>query len=56
MRNIPDYFWKWTEIDWNTGKRLVKSDTPPEILKKLIDDERSEYKLTGRRCIINVDI
>ena len=58
MRDIPDYFWKWTEIDFehNTGERLVKSDVPPDILNKLIDDEISEYELTARRTIINIDL
>ena len=56
MREVPDYFWQWTEMDWNTGKRIVKPDTPPDILKKLIDDERSEFEITGRRCITNINI
>lgn len=56
MRDIPDYFWEWTELDYNTGKRLVKPDAPPDILKKLVDDERDEFSNTWRRCIINVDL
>ncbi len=58
MRDIPDYFWEWTEIDFehNTGERLVKPDVPPDILKKLIEDEKSEYELTARRTIINIDL
>ena len=56
MREIPDYFWKWTVIDTKTGNRLVKPDTPKDILDRLIQDERDEYKKTGRRVIINIDI
>ncbi len=58
MRDIPDYFWEWTELDFDhhTGKRLVKANVPPEILKKLIKDESDEFNLTWRRCIINVDL
>ena len=56
MREVPDYFLKWTTIDEKTGKRLVKSNVPDDILRKLIDDEKDEYRRTGRRCIINVSI
>lgn len=35
MREIPDYFYEWTEIDWNTGGRLMKPDTPEDIRQKL---------------------
>ena len=56
MREIPDYYWEWTEIDWNTGKRLMKPDTPKDIRQKLIEDEKMEFELTARRCIINIDI
>lgn len=56
MREVPDYFWEWTEIDFKTGKRLVKPNVPPDILQKLIEDEREEFKLTARRCIVNINI
>ncbi|MBR1592962.1 MAG: hypothetical protein IJ666_08120 [Ruminococcus sp.] len=56
MREIPDYFWEWTEIDFKTGKRLVKSNVPHDVLQKLIEDEKKEFELTARRCIINVNI
>ena len=56
MREVPDYFWEWTEIDAKTGKRLVKSNTPKEILEHLAKDEKDEYEKTGRRVIINIDI
>jgi len=56
MRDVPDYFWKWTDIDWETGNRIVKSDAPADIVAKLTEYERSEYELTGRRCITNLEI
>ena len=56
MQEVPDYFWEWTEMDWNTGKRLMKPDTPEDIRQKLIEDEKMEFELTARRCIINIDI
>lgn len=56
MRDVPDYFWEWTKIDEKTGNRVVKSNTPIEILEKLKKDEYEEYKRTGRRCIVNINI
>lgn len=56
MQEVPDYFWEWTEMDWNTGKRLMKSDTPEDIRQKLIEEEKRFFKSTARRCIINIDI
>ena len=57
MRDVPDYFWEWTELDLpGTGKRLMKPDTPEDIRQKLIEDEKMEFELTARRCIINIDI
>lgn len=56
MREVPDYFWKWTEIAVKTGKRLVKPNTPKDILERLTKDEKDEYEKTGRRVIINIDV
>lgn len=58
MRDIPDYFWEWTELDfkYKTGMRLVKSNVPYDILKKLVDEEKRNFDNTGRKTIINVDL
>ncbi|MCM1314987.1 MAG: hypothetical protein NC040_09545 [Muribaculaceae bacterium] len=56
MREIPDYLWEWTEIDFNTGNRLMKNDTPEDIRRKIIEDEKDFFRKTGRRCIDNIDI
>ncbi len=56
MRDIPDYYWEWTEYDDNTGMRLVKSNVPINILKKLVADERYEFEMTWRRNLINIDL
>ncbi|MCM1315667.1 MAG: hypothetical protein NC205_01490 [Prevotella sp.] len=56
MIERPDYFYEWTEVDWNIGKRLMKPDTPEDIRQKLIEDEKMEFELTARRGIINIDI
>lgn len=56
MRDIPDYFWEWTELDLKTGGRLMKPDTPEDIRQKLIEEEKRFFKSTARRCIDNIDI
>ena len=56
MRDIPDYYWKWTEDEYETGMRVVKPDVPHNILTKLIDDERYLFEITGRIGLINVDL
>ena len=56
MREVPEYFWKWTEIDPSTGYRLVKKNVPEDVLIQLIKDEKDEYNKTGRRCITNISI
>lgn len=57
MIERPDYFYEWTVLDLpGTGKRLIKPDTPKDIRKKLIAEEKREFESTARRCIINIDI
>lgn len=56
MREIPDYFWLWTEIEWETGARVLKPGVPDDVLQKLLEDERQQFELTARRCIINLDL
>lgn len=57
MREIPDYFYEWIELDLpGTGKRLMKPDTPEDIRQRLIAEEKRFFKSTARRCIINIDI
>lgn len=58
MRDVPDYFWEWTELDfeYNTGMRLLKPDTPPDILKQIAEDERQHFNATARRCVINLNL
>ena len=47
MREIPDYFYEWTELDLpGTGKRLMKPDTLEDIRQKLIAEEKRFFKST----------
>ncbi len=56
MRDTPVYFTEWTEDEYETGMRVVKPDVPADILKKLIEDERYLFEITGRIGLINVDL
>ena len=56
MREIPDYFWEWTEIEWETGARVLKPGAPEDVHAKLLEYERQGFSLTYRRCIINFDL
>ena len=57
MREIPDYYWEWTDYDntYRTYIRYIKPDVPADILQKLIDDEIKNFNATARIEIINID-
>ena len=57
MREIPDYYWEWTDYDntYRTYIRYIKPDVPADILQKLIDDEIKEFNITSRMSLVNID-
>lgn len=56
MMKTPDEILRWTELDFATGKRILKDNVPLDVKKKAIEFERNFYHMTARRRIINIDI
>lgn len=55
MQKTPNEILNYTEFN-NKGKRVMKKNTPVDIIKKAISWERDFYSKTGRRRIVDLDI
>ena len=53
MREIPNYFWEWAELDfeYHTAMRLVKPNVPSKILKNLLQMKDMNFNRHGEELL-----
>lgn len=56
MQEMPDILLRWSNIDWETGGRVLNTDTPDDVKEIAFEFEREFFKKTGRRVFTNIDI
>lgn len=56
MQEIPDILLKWSEINWETGKRVIKDNAPNDVKMQAVEYERKYYSSTARRTFENIEL